>query len=60
LVRSDEWFKPVAMDDRLSKADKDVASDLGQYVALVCDHDVEQDIGALIAEVRRLQAGKSP
>ena len=56
LVRSSDWFKAINMDANLRKADSDVGMDLGQYVALALDHDVERDIAALLAEVRRLRA----
>lgn len=56
LVRSDDWFKPIDMDDHLTKIDKEIGSDLGQYLAKVCDDDVEKDIAALLAEVYRLRA----
>src|SRR5262245_35190838 len=55
LVRSHEWFKSVNMDARLTKADREIGSDLGQYVALTLDHDVEQDVAALLEEVKRLR-----
>lgn len=55
LVRSQEWFKAVAMDERLTKADG-VGRDLGQYIALALDSNIEADIAALVAEVRKLRA----
>jgi hypothetical protein len=56
LVRSHDWFQPIDMDARLTRADRDVGADLGQYLALVCDRDVEQDVADLVDEVRRLRA----
>ena len=56
LARSSDWFKAIDMDANLSKTDSAVGSDLGQYVALTLDHDVESDIDVLLAEVRRLRA----
>ena len=58
LVRSDDWFGPVDMDARMTKTDREVGSDLGQYLALALDHDVERDMAALIAEVNRLRAAR--
>ena len=43
------------MDANLGKMDSAVGTDLGQYVALALDHDVERDIDVLLAEVRRLR-----
>ena len=56
LVRSSEWFDAIDMDANLRKTDSAVGTDLGQYVWLALDHDVERDIAALLAEVRRLRA----
>ncbi len=56
LVRSQKWFEAVDMDDRLVKGDSDLASDLGQYLAAVCHENLEADMAALLAEVRRLRA----
>ena len=56
LVRSSDWFDAINMDANLRKMDSAVGMDLGQYVALTLDHDVERDIAALLAEVRRLRA----
>ena len=56
LARSSDWFNAIDMDANLGKADSAVGTDLGQYVALTLDHDVERDIAALLAEVRRLRA----
>ena len=56
LVRSSNWFDAIDMDANLRKADAAVGVDLGQYVALTLDHDVERDIDVLLAEVRRLRA----
>ena len=56
LVRSSDWFKAIDMDENLEKTDLAVGDDLGQYVALTLDHDVERDIDVLLAEVRRLRA----
>ena len=56
LVRSSDWFKAIDMDANLRKTDSAVGSDLGQYVALTLDHDVERDIDVLLAEVRLLRA----
>ena len=56
LVRSSDWFDAIDMDANLRKADAAVGVDLGQYVALTLDHDVERDIDVLLAEVRRLRA----
>lgn len=55
LVRSDDWFKSLDMDAMLTNADKTVAPDLGQYLAMVCDEDVESDIASLLGEVRHLR-----
>ena len=59
LVRSSDWFDAIDMDANLRKTDSAVGMDLGQYVALTLDHDVELDIAALLAEVRRLRAATS-
>ena len=56
LVRSSDWFKAIDMDANLGKTDSAVGIDLGQYVALTLEHDVESDIDVLLAEVRRLRA----
>ena len=56
LMRGSDWFKAIDMDANLGKADSSVGVDLGQYVALTLDHDVERDIDVLLAEVRRLRA----
>ena len=56
LVRGSDWFKAIDMDANLGEADFAVGADLGQYVALTLDHDVERDIDVLLAEVRRLRA----
>ena len=56
LVRGSDWFDAIDMDANLSKTDSAVGTDLGQYVALTLDHDVERDIDVLLAEVRRLRA----
>jgi hypothetical protein len=55
LVRNSDWFRPVDMDAHLAKTDLEVGSDLGNYVQQVLDHDVEMDVAALLAEVRRLR-----
>ena len=59
LARSAVWFDDIDMDAKLSKADSDVGTSLGQYVALVLgddfEHDVERDIEMLLDEVRRLR-----
>lgn len=60
LVRSQSWFDSIDMDKNLNKeGSKDMSaySDLGQYLAFVCDHDVEEDVAILLAEVRRLRSG---
>ena len=59
LVRSSDWFNTIDMDANLGKTDRAVGADLGQYVALNLDHDVERDINVLLAEVRRLRAATS-
>ena len=56
LMRGSDWFKAIDMDANLGKADSAVGVDLGQYVALTLDHDVERDINVLLAEVRHLRA----
>ena len=56
LIRGSDWFRAIDMDANLDKVDSTVGSHLGQYVTLVLDHDVERDIDALLAEVRRLRA----
>ena len=53
LIRGSDWFKAIDMDANLGKTDSAVGADLGQYVALTLDHDVERDINVLLAEVRR-------
>ena len=57
LVRGSDWFDAINMDANLGDTDSTVGADLGQYVALTLDHDVERDIDVLLAEVRRLRAG---
>ncbi len=59
LVRNQEWFKRLDMDANLTKADRDVAPDLGQYLAAICDKDLEADIAALLTEVRRLRRDRA-
>ena len=54
LVRSRDWFRRVNMDAHLTREDREIGSDLGQYLAMVCDQGVEKDVAALLAEVRRL------
>ena len=54
LARSAEWFDDVDMDAKTTRADSEVGTSLGQYVALVLS-DVESDIELLLAEVRRLR-----
>ena len=56
LIRDSDWFDAIDMDANLGKTDSAVGINLGQYVALVLDHDIERDIDVLLAEVRRLRA----
>lgn len=56
LVRRREWFDALEMDDRLAKADHELAPDLGQYIAQVVEDDVERDIAALLTEIRALRS----
>jgi len=42
--------------DRMTKLDREIGSDLGQYVALALDHGVEEDMAALLEEVTRFRA----
>lgn len=61
LVRGQSWFDSIDMDKNLNQEDsKDMLafSDLGQYLAFVCDHDVEKDVGILLAEIRRLRSSR--
>jgi len=39
----------------MTRADREIGSDLGQYIAPALEHDVERDIAALIAEVHHLE-----
>lgn len=60
LVRRRDWFRSVNMDANpgTSKQIKEYlrpCSDLGEYIARVCTQSVEEDIAALLAEVKRLK-----
>ena len=61
LVRGQNWFSSINMDANLNKEGKEdmlAYSDLGQYLALVCDHTVEEDVAVLLAEVRRIRSDR--
>ena len=58
LVRSQDWFNTIDMDANLGNSLKEYiipCRDLGEYIALVCTHPVEEDLAMLLAEVRRLR-----
>ena len=59
LARSAEWFDAIDMDAKTTSSDDEVGTSLGQYVALVLSHDLENDLESdierLLAEVRRLR-----
>lgn len=60
LVRRRDWFDSVDMDANLGTRKQKLeylrpCRDLGEYIALACTHPVEEDIAALLAEVKRLK-----
>ena len=50
LVRGDDWFRDLKMDERIPKNDVAPIADLGQYVARVLDDDADAH-GGLLAEL---------
>ena len=60
LIRRREWFKSIDMDANLGTSEQRKeylrpCYDLGEYIAHVCTQPVEEDIDALLAEVKRLK-----
>lgn len=55
LVRSDDWFREIKMDERVQKNDVLPIADLGQYVARLLDDDTDVHMAELLADVTRLR-----
>ena len=59
LIRPRDWFKSINMDANLGieliKEYGQPCGVLGEYIAHVCTQPVEEDIDALLAEVKRLK-----